>query len=281
MTGKEILRSEPVKRFQDYFGIIVDPEKESKKYIEAIKEINPRTPKTAGESYKSRQELELDETVWPEEAIKAIRECAQYMGMYDFETPIEGEYAAVFPLGAARQAPLDRVLYTLELVRSRRLQTREIVVVGSTRKISDAEKENVLNYAPGAETEYDLCVGAVDYAIANFVRIYALPYGLRIYAEKINSEKARTPDVLKGIIYRLKRRNLLSQKSRVGVVVTQIYRQFTELETARVAKGKLAGYAIAGNPSDPSVAAKRSKATILSEVIRALEAATRAARSGV
>ena len=59
-------------------------------------------------------------------------------------------------LGGANRSPLDRLRYGME-------QTDDfgqILYMGSDRPLGDAEKQKANDYAPGAETEYQLGVGA-------------------------------------------------------------------------------------------------------------------------
>jgi hypothetical protein len=61
-------------------------------------------------------------------------------------------------LGGANRAPLDRLRFGMEQVE----EADNIVYLGSSRLISDAEKEKAADYAPGAETEFDLGCGAIE-----------------------------------------------------------------------------------------------------------------------
>jgi len=157
-------------------------------------------------------------------------------------------------------------------------------VAGSTRKLNDAEKVNVANYAPGAETEADLIKAAVGLiedennrlADENHLReVRVRDWGWEI----LEQERAGTPDVLRYVFEHMVRQPAMKEKLesgrlRVGVVTTQIYQASTELDLARVAREfGITETFTAGNPSDSEIIAKRTPATYMSEILRTLRAA--------
>lgn len=74
-------------------------------------------------------------------------------GAFSNKTP---DYLVV--LGGANKAPLDRLKFGLESV----VVLGSVAYLGSSRPVSDAEREKAREYAPNAETEFDLGVGAFE-----------------------------------------------------------------------------------------------------------------------
>lgn len=66
------------------------------------------------------------------------------------------DYLAI--LGGANKAPFDRLRYGLESVDD----FNHVVYLGSSRPVSDAEREKAKDYAPDAQTEFDLGCGAFE-----------------------------------------------------------------------------------------------------------------------
>ncbi|HKR81497.1 MAG TPA: hypothetical protein VJR27_00660 [Candidatus Saccharimonadales bacterium] len=66
------------------------------------------------------------------------------------------KYLAI--LGGANKAPLDRLRFGLESVDN----FEHVVYLGSSRPVSDVEREKAKDYAPNAQTEYDLGSGAFE-----------------------------------------------------------------------------------------------------------------------
>ena len=61
-------------------------------------------------------------------------------------------------MGGANKAPLDRLRYGLSVVDD----FDQVVYLGSSRPVSDAEREKAADYAPDAQTEFDLGCGAFE-----------------------------------------------------------------------------------------------------------------------
>jgi hypothetical protein len=84
---------------------------------------------------------------------------ARELGLVESSKPHNTRPDYLVVLGGANRAPLDRLRYGLESVEEAR---EAVVYLGSARRISDAEKIKAADYAPGAETEFDLGVGAIE-----------------------------------------------------------------------------------------------------------------------
>lgn len=78
--------------------------------------------------------------------------------------PKDPEADAAAVLGAGGAAPLDRTLYTKELIDDGKLIVPKIVALGSERAIDDAERKRGGEYAQFAQTEFDLMVSAMAVA---------------------------------------------------------------------------------------------------------------------
>lgn len=91
------------------------------------------------------------------------------------------KYLAI--LGGANKAPRDRLKYGIEATED----FEHVVYLGSSRKVSDAEREKAKEYAPHAQTEYDLGSGAFETLLgARLVDDYTVErdgdiWGTRVY----------------------------------------------------------------------------------------------------
>jgi hypothetical protein len=267
-SGQELLQ---------HFGVEVNPVENPEEFLEAIKQLDPRFQ---GERSLSRQDLEQDATEWPEDTIALITQAAEAMRMVALdersrpisnETPLVGHYDLVIALGAARQANLDRTRYAVDCAKGNRESTsfKQLVVAGSSRRLGEAEQANTTNYAPGAQTEFDLCVGAAKtVAEENPGLIVSLSYE--------PDPKAGTPDVIDNVLDAMvKNEAVIYGETTVAAVTTQIYQVSTQMDLERVAKRfGITDVYVAGNPSHPELIAKRTPATYLTEIVRTLKAAT-------
>lgn len=93
---------------------------------------------------------------------KAIFGAANLWGMVDSTEPQKTRYDFGTVLGGANMTPLLRVRYMREQIEKYGLQIPTIVLLGSSRKLSDAEKAKTTVYAPGAQDEFDLMNAAVE-----------------------------------------------------------------------------------------------------------------------
>lgn len=94
-----------------------------------------------------------DSDVW-----KIIFDSATGLNMVHSTVPTITEPSYLAILGGANKAPYDRLRYGLGVVND----PGQIVYLGSSRPVSDAERAKALDYAPGAQTEFDLGCGAIE-----------------------------------------------------------------------------------------------------------------------
>jgi hypothetical protein len=268
LTPEQLL--EASNQFLQHFGVEISPTEQPEQFLEAMAQLDPRYQ---GGRELVRWQLEADQTEFDDETKQVILGTAESMRMLEAETPLVGHFDAVIVLGGARQANLDRARYAAEAIKAGQASTEHLVIIGSRRKLNEAEQQNTANYAPGAQTEYDLCMGAAMTIGAEYPELV-------IDVQSEDDEKAGTPVVIEKVLSALNEDGSLKDSARVGAVTTQIYQASTELDLARVAKkfGVVDTYT-AGNPSDPNIIAKRTPATYLSEILRTLKATVNAAQA--
>lgn len=284
----------------DHFNVQANPNNpsETEQFVTAMDQLNPRFQ---GGRDLVRYQLELDQTEWPGDTKQIIMDSAKAMRMLESQTPFEGSFDVMLVLAGARQANMDRMRYAARCcftraslsvtIDSRSFREGVLIFVGSKRKLTDDEKDNTSNYAPGAVTEEDLIVATMEHfdseqrKLTNEFGKY--PQINRWDHVITDKDKAGTVDVVDKVLseianYVASTGRELPKDFRLGAVTTQIYQSATELDLARVAKR----YGItetftAGNPSNPNIIAKRTVATYLSEVLRTLKAAALAKSEGV
>jgi len=250
--------------FLEHFDVKVDPFEQPEEFREALQQLDPRYQ---GGRDLVRWELEKDQTEWDDTSKDIIMSTAESMRMLEVETPLQGNYDAVIVLGGARQSNLDRTNYAVAALQEGAAKTKHLVVAGSNRALNEAEQENTANYAPGAKTEFDLCVGAAATAAKENPGLIASV----LYVE---DKKAGTPGVIEKVLTSLQASGDLPTGSKIAAVTTQIYQTSTQRDLDRVARQFGANETFtAGNPSDPKIVANRKPATYLSEVLRTLRAA--------
>lgn len=83
---------------------------------------------------------------------------ADKLGLVENTEPENKNPDALVVLGGANKAPLDRLRYGIEAVH----EFGYVTYLGSNRKVSDAERAKAAEYAPDAQTEFDLGCGAVE-----------------------------------------------------------------------------------------------------------------------
>ncbi len=261
-TGEQLLQAGS--EFLQHFGVEANPVEQPEAFREALQQLDPRYQ---GGRDLVRWELEADQTEWDDTTKDLITRTAESMRMLEVETPLQGSYDAVIVLGGARQSNLDRTRYAVDAIKEGTATVKHLIVAGSSRELNEAEQENTANYAPGAKTEFDLCVGAAATAAKENP-------GLVASVMYVEDKKAGTPVVIENVLATLQASGSLPEGASVAAVTTQIYQTSTERDLARVAKQfGVAETFTAGNPSDPNVVAKRTPATYLSEVLRTLRAA--------
>ncbi|HEY1645851.1 MAG TPA: hypothetical protein VGF75_05785 [Candidatus Saccharimonadales bacterium] len=254
--------------FLQHFGVEVSPAEQPDQFMEAMKQLDPRYE---GGRELVRYELAEDQREWPEDTKQVIMRGAENMGMLKPETPLVGDIDVVIALGGANQQNHERPRYALEAMKKGEATFKQLVIAGSSRKLKEAEQKNTANYAPGAETEFDLCVAGA----AMLAKEYP---GVPISVLFVDDEKAGTPDVIESVLAAEQANGTLKPDSRVAAVTTQIYQESTELDLARVSKKfGIAETQTAGIPSPAKTIEGRTPATYKSEIIRTLKAATNGA----
>lgn len=254
----------------EHFGVEASAVEQPEQFLEAMAQLDPRYQ---GGRELVRWQLETDQTEWSEDTKQIILRAAEGMRMLEQETSLSGQFDAVIALGGARQSNLDRARYAVEAAKEGNANFKHLIVAGSSRELNEAEQENVANYAPGATTEFEACVGAAKtVAQENPGLITSVLY--------VEDERAGTPAIIEKVLATLQANGSIHEGSRVAAVTTQIYQSSTELDLARVAKQfGISETFTAGNPSAPKVIEARTPATYLSEVLRTLKAATLAAQT--
>lgn len=108
-----------------------------------------------------RQQVEWDDATVDVEgsnAWEAIFSAGSMLGLVQDTTPIDDNPNSLIILGGANRAPFDRMRYGLENVAN----FGQVAYLGSSRPVSDAEREKTAEYAPEAVTEFELGVGALE-----------------------------------------------------------------------------------------------------------------------
>ncbi|QQS65225.1 hypothetical protein IPO96_01565 [Candidatus Saccharibacteria bacterium] len=111
---------------------------------------------------KGRERQEVAPVKLTEQQTEAIMTLAHELGMDRATEPTRNSYEFATVLGGADQSNLLRVQYLKEQIEKHELDIPHVVLLGSARDLSDAEKANTTNYAPGAKTEFDLLNGAME-----------------------------------------------------------------------------------------------------------------------
>lgn len=113
----------------------------------------------------------------------AVFEAADKLGLVTDSEPVNKHPNSLIILGGANRAPLDRLRYGLENVEDFDL----LAYLGSSRPVSEAEREKAADYAPNAQTEFDLGCGAFETLLgARMVDEYTIErdgdtWGTRLY----------------------------------------------------------------------------------------------------
>lgn len=108
-----------------------------------------------------RQAVEWDDELLDKEGTEqwnTIFAAATKLGMVESSRPVNRNPDYLDILGGANKAPLDRLRYGLESVDSFGL----VAYLGASRPVNDAEREKAKDYAPNAQTEFDLGCGAFE-----------------------------------------------------------------------------------------------------------------------
>lgn len=120
----------------------------------------------AASHWDFRKGAERQTTDWNDELLdqegsdqwNTIFAAADKLGLVKSSEPLNKTPDYLVILGGANKAPLDRLRYGLENVDN----FGHVAYLGSSRPVSDAEREKAKDYAPDAQTEFDLGCGAFE-----------------------------------------------------------------------------------------------------------------------
>lgn len=265
LSGSLILKSPASRMFLRASGIEVNPFTQLEAFKQACEQANPRYK---GGRDLVRFQLEEDESNWPEEVTDATLNLAGFLGMCRGETPLTGEYDVIIALGGARRAPLHRACYAAQAIEDVRATADMIIVAGSIRQLAATEKPQ--DYAVGADTEYDLCVGAASWIQKRYPK-------LNISTVCKNDPRSGNDGVIDKVMQVLGASTPLS----VAAVTTKIYAVGLHLDMARAARRHgWRGFLAAGHGSDPEMVSKRGLIPYYSECLTTLRKAAIAAAEG-
>ena len=271
LSGELVLRNSASRMFLRAVGIEANPFTEMESFLLACQQANPR--------YKNGKDLvrfELeDEALWPQDVHDATLNLAGFLNMCRGETPLTGAWDIIIALGGARRSPLHRACYAAQaVVDVRATVSVAIAVAGSTRLLNDAEKAQVQDFAPGAETEYDLCYGAAEKVKTHYPE-------LNVVSICKDDAKSGNDGVIDQTIEVLDPETAEHKPLRVAAVTTRIYTVGLHLDMAKAAKRhSWRDYAAAGHASDPETVFNRKTATYLSECLTTLRKAAIAHAEG-
>jgi hypothetical protein len=122
--------------------------------------------KIATENWDFRKGAERQAVNWNDELLdqegteqwETVFTAANKLGLVESSEPEDKDPDFLVILGGANKAPLDRLRYGLEKLDS----FGQVAYLGSSRPVSDAEREKAKDYAPDAQTEFDLGCGAFE-----------------------------------------------------------------------------------------------------------------------
>ncbi|MEN8904772.1 MAG: hypothetical protein ABF289_02305 [Clostridiales bacterium] len=97
-----------------------------------------------------------DDTSWSDEKRNLILESARIMGLIDEVKPKEDEYDYFLVLGGARYTCHMRPKLAAEFIYNQGFMPKKVVLLATSRPVSDSERIATDTYAPEAETEFDL-----------------------------------------------------------------------------------------------------------------------------
>lgn len=154
--------------------------------------------KVATEHWDFRKGAERQAVNWNDELLdqegseqwNTVFEAADKLGLVKDTEPKNKHPNSLVILGGANKAPLDRLRYGLEKVED----FDQVAYLGSSRPVSDAEREKAADYAPNAQTEFDLGCGAFETLLgAKMVDEISIErdgdtWGMRLYEFDRNGE---------------------------------------------------------------------------------------------
>lgn len=155
--------------------------------------------RVAATNWDFRKGAERQATVWDNDFLdkegssqwNAVFSAADKLGLVRNTSPSNKNPNSLIILGGANRAPLDRLRYGLANVDD----FDNLTYLGSSRPVSDQERENAKDYAPTASTEAELGSGAFETLLGarlvdeiNTVRDGDV-WGMRLYEFDRNGER--------------------------------------------------------------------------------------------
>lgn len=124
---------------------------------------NERNPRFSSGEAIHRLDLSDDMIDWKEGLPGATLDLYDTFQMERQERVLKGSFDWVICPGGNRWSPYDRAAHAAQqIIDAIATSDHGIVIAGSTRPLNDKDKYAAMMYAAGAETEYDLCLGAAN-----------------------------------------------------------------------------------------------------------------------
>ncbi|MCL2280298.1 hypothetical protein FWC31_00190 [Candidatus Saccharibacteria bacterium] len=195
-----------------------------------------------------RDDAEQATAEWSNEEERTIIYAAtEVLGINNKETSLTGEHEIVVALPGAYQANLDRPNFVINAIKNGEAEIKLLIFVGSKRKLSDAERAKIENYAPGTQTEFD----AVK---ATFEKLSAENPGISMRLIEIKNDQEHTASIVDKVASELD-----VDGENMTFVTTEIYRLTTEIDVLRGLSGhNVLEKFVAGNPSDQTRVEQRA-----------------------
>jgi len=142
----------------DLFGVSDLPTSITEK-IDVLQQI-------ATEYWDFRKGAERQDVNWDDDLLdredsrqrRIVLEAANKLGLVQNTVPLNTRPNTLAILGGANKSPLRRLMYGLGIVED----FDQVVYLGSSRSLPEAEKERTFDYAPEAQTEFDLGCSALE-----------------------------------------------------------------------------------------------------------------------
>lgn len=245
-----------------HFAVEASPFTDSAAYREGLIATDPR--------YKGGKDLtrqQIGAEGYTQDDVDIIARTADSMGMLRNSSPMPAVSSELtVALGGANQANLTRT----EWAAAGLAPGSRLVVVGSSRKISDAEAQNAHNYAPSAVAgteEFDLCAAAAE-------RAHEAHPDLQVDVAYVGDEKAGTPHTIDRALKLYASENEGQFPTSVTASTNQMYALSTSMDLQRIAgQYGITDVHVAGCPSTEAAMAQRKPETYHSEILRTLRAA--------
>lgn len=174
-SGELVLRNRDARRLMKGLKIKTNPFTQLQEFLDECNDKNPRRNKdgewevrflTPDVAPEARAE-------WLDNIADDVMTAAAALHMIYGENVLTGPSDWGIAPGGARWAPLDRLCHIADQVMDAKASVKYgIIAAGSTRKLKDPEKAVVQDYAPGAETEYDLCCAAAKKVLKRYPELH-------------------------------------------------------------------------------------------------------------